>query len=428
MKTYSYFSSVMNDVVKQLKFLSGFLFIGLMYTACNYNRSTPPDRLKEGYMNTTSFGFDRRFLQQNDNSLVQLQLGDASILVSPRYQGKVFTSTASGDEGKSFGWINYKAFSTPLDAHINAYGGENRFWLGPEGGQFSLFFNPGDSMKFDNWKTPAPFDTETWQQVKKSDRSVTMRKDMRLTNYVGQLLSIRAERTVVMQSNEDVEKTLAIALNDSIRYVGYSTRNSIKNTGEFAWNDSTGMPCIWILDMFNPSPSAIIVIPVKLAPHKNTRVLTTDYFGEIGRSRLKISDSVIFFKADGKKRSKMGVLPPFAKPVAGSYDPLNRLLTITYFSVDSSARYLNQVWNTDNPVYSGDAVNAYNDGPLGDGTQLGPFYELESVSPAAFLSPGESLLHRHDVYHFNGSEKYLDSIAIKILGVNLRTINNSLRN
>jgi hypothetical protein len=24
--------------------------------------------------------------------------------------------------------------------HINVFGGEDRFWLGPEGGQFSIFF------------------------------------------------------------------------------------------------------------------------------------------------------------------------------------------------------------------------------------------------------------------------------------------------
>ncbi len=45
---------------------------------------------------------------------------------------------------------------------MNAYGGENRLWLGPEGGRFSLFFKPGDSMVFDHWKTPAAFDTEAW--------------------------------------------------------------------------------------------------------------------------------------------------------------------------------------------------------------------------------------------------------------------------
>ena len=53
---------------------------------------------------------------------------------------------------------------------MNAYGGENRLWLGPEGGRFSMFFKPGDSMVFNNWKTPAPFDTEPWKVTAQNKR------------------------------------------------------------------------------------------------------------------------------------------------------------------------------------------------------------------------------------------------------------------
>jgi hypothetical protein len=116
------------------------------------------------------------------------------------------------------------------------------------------------------------------------------------------------------------------------------------------------------------------------------------------------------------------VNPVKAKPVAGSYDAENNVLTITLFDADSSAKYLNQEWNTSKPPFSGDAVNAYNDGPLADGTQMGPFYEIESVSPAAFLKPGQSLSHNHTVFHFTGEEKVLDQIAIKLLGISLEEI------
>ena len=59
--------------------------------------------------------------------------------------------------------------------------------------------------------------------------------------------------------------------------------------------------------------------------------------------------------------------------------------------MSSNKPYLNQEWNIIKPPFSGDAVNAYNDGPLADGSQMGPFYEIETVSPAAFLKPGESI-------------------------------------
>ncbi len=121
-----------------------------------------------------SFGYDVHFLQQHDDSMVVLKndSGTAQVIVSPKYQAKVFTSTAEGDNGLSFGWVNYKAFSGEPDAHMNAYGGENRFWLGPEGGKFSLFFKPGTQMVFANWKTPAAFDTEPWKISARTGQSI----------------------------------------------------------------------------------------------------------------------------------------------------------------------------------------------------------------------------------------------------------------
>ena len=131
---------------------------------------------------------------------------------------------------------------------------------------------------------------------------------------------------------------------------------------------------------------------------------------------------MLFLKADGKSRGKLGVVPDYAKPFAGSYDAGHKVLTIIMFDLDSTAKYLNQEWNTIKPSFSGDAVNAYNDGPLANGTQMGPFYEMESVSHAAFLKPGESLSHKHAVFHFTGDKKGLDTISKKLLGVSLEDV------
>ena len=86
----------------------------------------------------------------------------------------------------------------------------------------------------------------------------------------------------------------------------------------------------------------------------------------------------------------------------GVTDAENKALTIILYDVDGQAKYLNQEWNITKPSFAGEAVPAaYNDRPLANGTQMGPFYEIESVSPAAFLKPGASLSHRHAfVFHF----------------------------
>jgi len=73
-------------------------------------------------------------------------------------------------------------------------------------------------------------------------------------------------------------------------------------------------------------------------------------------------------------------------------------------------------------------VNAYNDGPLANGNQLGPFYEIESVAPAAFLKAGElSVPHEHSVLHFTGPKAGLNKIAMKVFGVSIDEIGNSLK-
>lgn len=391
--------------------------------SCNNNSEIKPQR-NDSFEKGT-FGYDLQFLQQHD-SLVVLQTNDgkAQVIVSPKYQGKVFTSTAEGTNGKSFGWLNYKAFTGPLDSHMNAYGGENRLWLGPEGGPFSLFFPKGADMKFENWKTPAAFDSEPWLVISKNENAANLRKTATLTNYAGTELHLSIDRTITILDSHEIENTLHLSLDTSLKVVGYKTSNNIMNTGDQEWNEKTGAPCIWMLDMFNPSPSTTIVIPY--AGGDSGKIATTNYFGEIPADRIKYANGVLFFKADGKSRGKLGINPRRAKPMAGSYDAQSNVLTIALFGLDNNGMYLNQEWVTNKPPFSGDAVNAYNDGPLADGKQMGPFYEIESVSPAAFLKPGNSSTHQHAVYHFTGNKAALDGLAKKLLGVSLEEIEKAL--
>jgi hypothetical protein len=398
------------------------LLIAMTQAACNNAQQKQQGGNKdETSFKEGTFGYDLHFLQQHDSVVILQADGEnAKVIVSPKYQAKVFTSTAAGDEGTSFGWVNYKAFSGTEDAHMNAYGGENRFWLGPEGGKFSLFFKPGAEMVFNNWKTPAPIDTETWNVTNKSNTAVTLQKDMKLTNYKGSEMTLSVDRTIKILDRQQINNNIGVALDTSIKAVGYETVNVLTNKGTSAWTETTGMPCMWLLDMFKPSPATVIVVPFKNSKGVAfDKVATTNYFGQIPADRLKHTDEVLYFKADGKSRGKLGVVPDKAKPVAGSYDAQNKILTAIMFEVAPEAKYLNQEWNTTKPSFTGDAVNAYNDGPLADGTQMGPFYEIESVSPAAFLKPNQSLSHKHSVFHFTGSEQSLNVVARKLFGVSL---------
>lgn len=375
--------------------------------------SKPEDNSATSEYVRGTFGYDLNFLKSKDNVIV-LRMDESQIIVSPKYQGKVFTSTAEGKGGRSFGWVNYQAFDKKPDPHMNAYGGENRLWLGPEGNRFSLFFKPGTAMTFENWFTPPPIDTESWTVNDKSETTIRLSKEMSLGNYAGTSFDIRVLREVEMLDSTRIGEMLRLQLPEGIKFAGYSTTNTITNAGDNPWTRESGAPCLWVLDMFNPSPSTWIIVPFRKAG--SGKILTADYFGEIPQDRLLTKDSVVLFKADGRSRGKIGLSADRAKQLAGSFDPENNILTVVTFDIDPSAVYLNQEWSTGKDVFAGDAVNAYNDGPLADGSQMGPFYELESVSPAAFLKPGGSLEHRHSVMHFTGDPQALRAMIRTLFG------------
>ncbi|UCG28441.1 MAG: hypothetical protein JSV24_03515, partial [Bacteroidales bacterium] len=202
------------------------------------------------------------------------------------------------------------------------------------------------------------------------------------------------------------------------------TENIITNTGDFEWTKETGMLSVWILGMLNPSPGTTIVIPFRTGDETGLgRIVNDEYFGKVPADRLVVGEGVMYFKGDGKYRSKIGLTPMRARPVAGSYSEEHRILTIIQFSLpEGRSDYVNSMWEFQDDPFSGDAVNSYNDGPLEDGGQMGPFYELESSSPAANLSPGERIVHYHRTIHFKGEEKNLDPISKEVLGVGINQI------
>ena len=373
-----------------------------------------------------TFGYDLHYLSEKDDNLIVLSGdgGKSQIIVSAKYQAKVFTGTADGLDGTSTGFVNYKFFDAgQVDEHMNGFGGENRFWLGPEGGKYSVYFKKDTEQVFDNWHTPKPIDIETWDVVSKNNGTVIFKKEMEVANYLGNQLKLRVDRSITLLEKSKIASDLNIELNPRVMTVGYTTDNKIVNLNDFEWTESTGTICIWILDMFNPGPRAVTFIPfIEGDGQALGVVVTSDYFGEIPEDRLKIEGNAIFLKTDGKFRSKLGLNAKRTKAIAGNYDPDTKRLTITTFDVDKDAVYLSQEWNPAKDPLRGDAMNAYNDGPLEDGSIMGPFLELESVSPATFLKPMQSMKHRHTVYHFIGEETDLNPIAIKLTGISLHEL------
>ena len=164
---------------------TGFYIIIVFIIAVFGCRETT-DKSKSSMKNPGNiYSADKDFLNRYTET-IELKKGESTLLIVPEWQGRVMTSTCEGDNGFSFGWINYKLISSgDTLAHMNPYGGEERLWLGPEGGQYALFFKKGDPFEFEYWQTPPLLDTEEFDIDSLSDTEVVFSKKGELTNYSG---------------------------------------------------------------------------------------------------------------------------------------------------------------------------------------------------------------------------------------------------
>jgi len=396
----------------------------LLTTGCVNEKKTSEKKTSMNTNDSTGlYGYDKHFLEKF-TGIIELSSGSSAILIVPAWQGRVMTSTAEGEKGFSFGWINHRLIeSGKIQKHINAFGGEERIWLGPEGGQYSIFFPHGSEFTYENWQTPALIDTEPFEVAEKSETNVLFRKEATLTNYSGFKFNLRIERKITLLSPKNIPQLSGIDL-EGLDCVAYSSENRLINTGNEEWKKETGLLSIWMLGMFTPSPSVVVVIPVKNGDENVLGPIVNDnYFGKISSERLKVIGNHVFFRADGRSRGKIGIPPLRTAGVMGSYDSQNNILNLLFCNLPEGVTdYVNSAWELQENPYSGDAFNSYNDGPLEDGSQMGPFYELETSSPAAMLKPGDILIHSQTTVHFTGQREKLNYVAIKTLGVTLDVI------
>jgi len=375
----------------------------------------------EGDFLKGTFGYDIKFLNKYQDNIM-LQKDSSMVVICPAYQGRVMTSSSNGKNGLSYGWLNYELIkSGEILDHFNPIGGEDRFWLGPEGGQYSIFFAPGAEFTLDDWQTPSPIDTESFDLINHDGTKALFEKEFQLKNYSGNTFKLKVQREISLLSKASLTKK--VQLPDMMNFVAYQSKNTITNIGNNAWTRATGALSIWILGMFTPSENTTVMVPYILGDEETLGPIVNDtYFGKVPGERLKIRDGLIFFKADGKYRSKIGLSPTRAKSFMGSYDEDNMVLTIVFYSKpEGMSEYVNSLWEMQDRPFAGDVANSYNDGPV-NGSMLGPFYELESSSPAAFLEPQESLTHVHQTIHIEGAEDELNQIISDLFQTDIQTI------
>ncbi|WP_282090348.1 DUF6786 family protein [Aquimarina algiphila] len=356
-------------------------------------------------------------IKQVESPMV-LQQEDARVLVSSN-QAQVITSSTAVN-GYCYGWLDEATLKKNKTEKTRLfYGGEDRFWLNPLGSRFSLYYGQ-KKIQQENWKVPDLFVKAIFPKVEQSKTKVTFKKEnVEVVNNIGTTFNIDIERQITLYTKREINKILQITIPEEIKSVGFGSETMIINRG-VSWEEKKGLITPWAIGMFKGTTTAVGIFPFS---GNATSLDLSTYFFNTEKDRVRIKDSVVYFKTDGEKRSKIGLPREHSKPVIGYYDYENHRLTIIKYSLDKKGKYLSSDEEHLEDPYHGDAVNSYNNASDANGST---FFELETTAPAKALKTNESVSHLHQTFHFEGEELFLNEISKTILGCELMGLNNVL--
>ncbi|NQU50380.1 MAG: hypothetical protein HQ519_17160 [Planctomycetes bacterium] len=354
---------------------------------------------------SNSFLEDAGFLAKHADGQLLLS-GTGGFVYSPKLQGRVMISALDLSE-PTLGFINHEEILNPTVAAAFAnYGGEERFWIGPEGSQFSFYFKPGDEMNRDIWRVPEDLNVGAFHATTSAQK---MERRLKLSNMAGSEFELKVQRNIEVPTQLEIEKLVG-PISAQTLWTSFRSVNTVWNDGSSAWQKKTGLPCIWTLGMFAPGANSLAILPFRTDssdPDQGPAV-RTEYFGELDSSRFRIEEGFALLRTDSKYVCKVGIMRNRAKNIMAAYNPDTRVLTLVQFTpVVADAPYVSERWVTDVDPYYGDVINSYNHG--------GPeqFFELESSSPALELAPGESYTHTSTTCHFRFADKEQLAQAVK---------------
>jgi hypothetical protein len=382
-----------------------------------------------------SFEADVQFLSSYAPVEILEIPGEGRIAVSAEYQGRVMTS-AFGPGGTSLGYVNHKFIAEgKTGTAFDNFGGEDRFWLAPEGGQFALYFpvGPDASLTREEWRVPAEFGKGAWDMRRERDGTISFRRNFTVTNRSGASFEVGVHRKVRLLHLGDLATRYGVVMPAGAKFVGFESVNTITNIGDKSWTPATGLPAIWSAGMFPPRPGSFAAIPFHKDPAEGVFV-NTKYFAEPPADRFswRREDGFGLMKLDGLFEAKIGAPRDRTTGMLASYGLLPDgagLLTVVATTIPGGKPgYTNNSWESvQADPFGGDAVNIYNAGPViipnKENPDLPPtiipggFYELETLSAAAQLNPGESIHHTHTTIHFTGEPGHLDYIGRKVVGI-----------
>lgn len=180
---------------------------------------------------------------RNEAVVLNARRGAASVLVAPGLVGRVMCSTFDRNRGLANAWINKSGIERgKVDPVFNNFGGEERFWLAPEGGPFGLVFGRKDS-KFENYCVQAGMTTTEYGVLSQDDRSVSMQADLSLENHSGTMFDLRVQRRIsLLEFCPYTQVSRGV-----LQAAGFQSENTVMNTGTKAWTEEGGTIAMWCL-------------------------------------------------------------------------------------------------------------------------------------------------------------------------------------
>jgi len=296
---------------------------------------------------------------------------DARVLVCPELGGRVMSSGATGEGGKSYGWFDAEAIGAEGPGmSARPIGGEDRVVL------------------------PAGAAEGPYELLSSESEIVKMRKDARPREAAGVPADLRLEREVRVLREERAWRLMQMAPEPEIRMVAYETINHVRNVGIEPWTSERGIVAR-IVGAFPADPGAVVVLPLRDGPG-------SALLEQPPPDRLYARPGLVFFRADGLRRCRVSIRPERIRPILGCWSPERGVLTLIQHTA----------WK----------VSARNDGPSEPEELPAGFFEIELASAPLVLAPGKMATITRRTIHAQGPRAGLDALARRQLGASLDEI------
>ncbi len=367
---------------------------------------------------------------KNDAYVLEGRRKGRQVLVSPSLTGRVVGTTYSGDQGQCNGFLFEKSFREGMTDIWNNWGGEERYWLAPEGGPYSIQFD-GRANYFDNYHVQDGLNSIRYEteEVSKLGNSLCMKSQFGLKNNINTEFELEVTRRITAL---DDCPYLAGAGPDC-DFVGFQSESTVTNLNSFAWTKETGSLAHWHLGQFHLGPKTVAIAPFRQADTTDPPI-REDYFrefcvdGRMPANRYWIRDGFVLFLADGTCRTKIGQNRSRATGLIGSFDLENNELHLMQYDFYPELEYIASYWYEEQTdPYGGDCISMAIEGPDKPGGPGGNCYELESLSPAMLLEPGQSFTFRTRTMHLKGPRTTMAKICRRQLGPEISTMEAFIR-